>query len=167
MLSIPKNYPNYEELQKKSNVLKDLVEKLDEIDLQDSLLRIANLPEAQRNAWVRKMIADYTEAERKAAAEEAERMLAMQNAASYTNINNQSNSNNISLLCVCFLNLLNSSFGSANFGLKLGKKECDKKGFDEDVKEGDTFYEAENDDGYYLIINYSDSKMRVNVTKNK
>lgn len=47
------------------------------------------------------------------------------------------------------------------------KKECDKKGFDEDVKEGDTFYEAENDDGYYLIINYSDSKMRVNVTKNK
>ena len=74
-------------------MLKDLVEKLDEIDLQDSLLRIANLPEAQRNAWVRKMIADYTEAERKAAAEEAERMLAMQNAASYTNINNQSNSN--------------------------------------------------------------------------
>ncbi len=93
MMVIPKNYPNYEDLQKKSNVLKDLVNKLDEIDLQDSLLRIANLPEGQRNAWVRKMIADYTEAERKAAAEEAERMLAMQNAASYTNINNQSNSN--------------------------------------------------------------------------
>lgn len=93
MMAIPKNYPHYEDLQKKSNVLKDLVEKLDEIDLQDSLLRIANLPEGQRQAWVRKMIADYTEAERKAAAEEAERMLAMQNAASYTNINNQSNSN--------------------------------------------------------------------------
>lgn len=93
MLAIPKNYPNYEELRKKSNVLKDLVDKLDEIDLQDSLLRIANLPESQRNAWVRKMIADYTEAERKAAAEEAERMLAMQNAASYANINNQSGGN--------------------------------------------------------------------------
>ena len=90
MMSIPKNYPDYEQLQKKSNVLKDLVDKLDEIDLQDSLLRIANLPEGQRNAWVRKMIAEYTEAERKAAAEEAERMLAMQNAASYTNINNTS-----------------------------------------------------------------------------
>lgn len=90
MMAIPKNYPNYEQLQKKSNVLKDLVDKLDEIDLQDSLLRIANLPESQRNAWVRKMIADYTEAERKAAAEEAERMLAMQNAASYTNINTTS-----------------------------------------------------------------------------
>jgi len=94
MLSIPKNYPNYEQIQKKTNVLKDLVDKLDEIDLQDSLLRIANLPEAQRNAWVRKMIADYTEAERKAAAEEAERMLAMQNAASYTNINNNMNNSN-------------------------------------------------------------------------
>ena len=93
MMSIPKNYPNYEEIQKKTNVLKDLVDKLEEIDLQDSLLRIASLPESQRNAWVRKMIADYTEAERKAAEEEAERMLAMQNAASYTNINNQSNSN--------------------------------------------------------------------------
>ena len=94
MMVIPKNYPNYEELQKKSNVLRDLVDKLDEIDLQDSLLRIANLPEGQRNAWVRKMIADYTEAERKAAAEEAERMLAMQNAASYTNINVNQNSSN-------------------------------------------------------------------------
>ena len=94
MMVIPKNYPNYEELQKKSNVLKDLVDKLDEIDLQDSLLRIANLPEGQRNAWVKKMIADYTEAERKAAAEEAERMLAMQNAASYSNINTLQNSSN-------------------------------------------------------------------------
>ena len=94
MIVIPKNYPNYEELQRKSNVLRDLVDKLDEIDLQDSLLRIANLPEGQRNAWVRKMIADYTEAERKAAAEEAERMLAMQNAASYSNINVNQNSSN-------------------------------------------------------------------------
>ena len=94
MFSIPKNYPNYEQIQKKANVLKDLVDKLDEIDLQDSLLRIASLPEGQRNAWVRKMIADYTEAERKAAAEEAERMLAMQNAASYTNINNNMNNSN-------------------------------------------------------------------------
>ncbi len=86
-MSIPKNYPNYEEVMKKSGVLKDLVNKLDEIDLQDSLQRIAKMPEGQRNAWVRKMIADYTEAERKAAAEEAERMLALQNASSYTNIN--------------------------------------------------------------------------------
>ena len=86
-LSIPKNYPNYDQVMQKSRVLKDLVEKLDEIDLQDSLQRIAKLPEAQRNAWVRKMIADYTEAERRAAAEEAERMLALANASSYTNIN--------------------------------------------------------------------------------
>ena len=36
------------------------------------------------------MIDNYTEAERKAAAEEAERMLALQNASSYTNINTTS-----------------------------------------------------------------------------
>lgn len=86
-LSIPKNYPDYDQIIKKANVLKDLVLKLDEIDLQDSLQRIAKMPEGKRMAWVRKMIADYTEAERKAAAEEAERMLALQNASSYTNIN--------------------------------------------------------------------------------
>lgn len=86
-LSIPKNYPDYDGVKKKASVLKDLVLKLDEIDLQDSLQRIAKMPEAQRRAWVQKMIADYTEAERKAAAEEAERMLALQNASSYTNIN--------------------------------------------------------------------------------
>lgn len=89
-LSIPKNYPNYDEIIKKASVLKDLVLRLDEIDLQDSLQRIAKMPEAKRNAWVKKMIADYTEAERKAAAEEAERMLALQNASSYTNINTTS-----------------------------------------------------------------------------
>ncbi len=89
-LSIPKNYPDYDGVKKKATVLKDLVLKLDEIDLQDSLQRIAKMPEAQRRTWVQKMIADYTEAERKAAAEEAERMLALQNAASYTNINTTS-----------------------------------------------------------------------------
>lgn len=89
-MSIPKNYPNYDQIIQKSNVLKDLVLKLDEIDLQDSLQRIAKMPEAKRNAWVKKMIADYTEAERKAAAEEAERMLALQNASNYTNINTTS-----------------------------------------------------------------------------
>ena len=90
MMSIPKNYPNYEALQKKGNFLKDLVEKLDEIDLQDSLQRIAKLSPSERNRWVKKMIDDYTEAERKAAAEEAERMLALQNASSYSNINQTS-----------------------------------------------------------------------------
>ncbi|MBO4504065.1 MAG: tetratricopeptide repeat protein [Bacteroidales bacterium] len=89
-LSIPKNYPDYDLVIQKSRVLKDLVNKLDEIDLQDSLQRIAKMSDSQRKAWVQKMIANYTEAERKAAAEEAERMLALQNASSYTNINTTS-----------------------------------------------------------------------------
>lgn len=86
-LSIPKNYLSYETVMKKAGVLKDLVAKLDEIDLQDSLQRIAKLSDPQRKAWVSKMIADYTEAERKAAAEEAERNLALQNQSNYANIN--------------------------------------------------------------------------------
>ena len=89
-MSIPKNYPDYDRVIQKSKVLKDLVDRLDEIDLQDSLQRIARMSDGERNAWVKKMIANYTEAERKAAAEEAERMLALQNASSYTNINTTS-----------------------------------------------------------------------------
>ena len=46
------------------------------------------------------------------------------------------------------------------------KDECDKKGFDEEVKEGETFYEAKNENGYYLIIHYNDQKMKVYVSKN-
>lgn len=86
-LTIPKNYPNYDQVMKKAGVLKDLVSKLDEIALQDSLQRIAKMSDGQRKAWVSKMIADYTEAERKAAAEEAERNLALQNQSNYANIN--------------------------------------------------------------------------------
>lgn len=86
-LTIPGRYPDYGKVMQKAGVLKDLVAKLDEIELQDSLQRIARMSPARRSAWVKKMIADYTEAERKAQALEAERQLAMQSAASYTNIN--------------------------------------------------------------------------------
>ena len=76
-MTMPKNYPGYDDIIKKSNVLRDLTDNLKMIALQDSLQRIAKMSEAQRNQWVQSMIAAYTEKERKEAEEEAARMLAL------------------------------------------------------------------------------------------
>jgi len=92
MLSIPKNYPNYEAIVKKSSILKDLVDNLRAIELQDSLQRIAKMPQAQRDAWVQKMVELYTENERKMQEEEAARMQALQNTMGMANVTLSENS---------------------------------------------------------------------------
>lgn len=92
MLSIPKNYPNYEAIVKKSSILKDLVDNLKMIELQDSLQRIAKMSPAQREAWVRKMVELYTENERKMQEEEAARMQALQNTMGMANVTISENS---------------------------------------------------------------------------
>lgn len=93
MLSLPNNYPNRESIVKKSNVLRDLVDNLNVISVQDSLQRIAKMTDAQRSSWVNKMIAKYTEEERRIAQEEANRMLVMQSTSHMQNINPTNTSN--------------------------------------------------------------------------
>ena len=90
-MTMPKNYPGYDDIIKKSNVLRDLTDNLKMIALQDSLQRIAKMSEAQRNQWVQKMIADYTEKERREAEEEAARMMALQATAGMANVNVNNN----------------------------------------------------------------------------
>lgn len=90
LLSLPKNYPNYAVIVKKANTLKGLVENLQIVILQDSLQKIAKLNDSERSKWVNKMIAKYTEDERRAAQEETERMLALQSTAGMSNINTTS-----------------------------------------------------------------------------
>ena len=90
-MTMPKNYPGYDNIIKKSNVLRELTDNLKMIDLQDSLQRIAKMSETQRNQWVQRMIAAYTEKERKEAEEEAARMLALQATAGMANVNVNNN----------------------------------------------------------------------------
>ena len=90
-MTMPKNYPGYDDIIKKSNVLRDLTDNLKMIELQDSLQRIAKMSEAQRNQWVQKMIAEYTEKERREAEEEAARMMALQATAGMANVNVNTN----------------------------------------------------------------------------
>ena len=87
LMSLPLNFPNSEELLRKASVLRDLVENLDMIHLQDSLQRIAKMSDNQRRGWVNQMIAKYTEEERRLAKEEADRMLAFANTQNFANVN--------------------------------------------------------------------------------
>lgn len=90
-MNMPKNYPDYDNIIKKSNVLRELTDNLKMIALQDSLQRIAKMSESQRNQWVQRMIAAYTERERREAEEEAARMLALQSTAGMANVNVNTN----------------------------------------------------------------------------
>lgn len=87
MMSLPKDYPNYNAITHKATTLKDLVNNLNVITLQDSLQRIAKMSPTDRGRWVKAMINKYTEEERRLAQEEATRMALLQSSASFANVN--------------------------------------------------------------------------------
>jgi len=73
MQFLPKDFPNYNELKKKTNTLTDLVRNLQIIKLQDSLQMLANLPEDKRNRIIDGIIQSVIAAEVKKKMEEEER----------------------------------------------------------------------------------------------
>ncbi len=73
MQFLPLDYPGYKDIKKKTETLTDLVGNLQTIQREDSLQRLASLPEAARNQVVDKIIAAIMEEEQKTAREEAER----------------------------------------------------------------------------------------------
>ena len=87
LLALPSNYPNRENIIKRASFLKDLVNNLKQITLQDSLQRIAKMGEGERNSWVKRMIDNYTEEERRLEREEAERMMLLQTTQGFANTN--------------------------------------------------------------------------------
>lgn len=59
MQAIQFNHPDYSTLDQKTSALRELVQHLNVIELQDSLQMIAALPEAERNKIVDQIIAEY------------------------------------------------------------------------------------------------------------
>jgi TolA-binding protein len=94
LVSLPGNYPNKDAIIKKASFLRDLVDNLNEISLQDSLQRIAKMSEGERNSWVKRMIDKYTEEERRIEREEAERMMLLQSTQNFANTNVNVGGNN-------------------------------------------------------------------------
>jgi tetratricopeptide (TPR) repeat protein len=70
MRFLPKDYPNYAELFKRTMTLTDLVKNLQVIQRQDSLQKLAGMSETQRNGVIDKIIAKLVEEEMKKQIEE-------------------------------------------------------------------------------------------------
>ncbi|MCQ2286041.1 MAG: tetratricopeptide repeat protein [Bacteroidales bacterium] len=85
-LALPKDYPNYAGIMKKTAILTDLVKNLQVIKTQDSLQRIAKMSENERNRWVSQQIAAYKQAEAKKKQDDANKELAIQKALGMSNI---------------------------------------------------------------------------------
>jgi tetratricopeptide (TPR) repeat protein len=66
MMVVDPNYPNYREISNRYNSLSRLVENIVTVEVQDSLQRLANMPEAERNTLIEKWIAAEQQKEREA-----------------------------------------------------------------------------------------------------
>lgn len=91
-VSMPKTYPNYAEIKRKSQVLTELVDNLQLVQTQDSLQRIAKMSDAERDRWIKKQISAYKQEKARKEKEERDKELAMQSALGYTNYNQLNNS---------------------------------------------------------------------------
>lgn len=74
MQVLPRDYPNFEGLRTKTDILTDLITNLRTIHVQDSLQEMAQMPEAERNKIIDALIKKIAEEEARRAEEERERM---------------------------------------------------------------------------------------------
>ena len=81
---LPESFPDYENIKRRSDVLDELAVYSQNVNLQDSLLRLAAMPEEQRNKVIDKIIADLKKKE-KEEAEEARRQEYLANEAAMGN----------------------------------------------------------------------------------
>lgn len=79
---LPETYPDYNLLKRRSDVLDELAVYSENVNTQDSLLRVAALPEAEQLAIIDRLIKELKDREKKEAEERSrEEYMAQQNAA--------------------------------------------------------------------------------------
>lgn len=90
---VSENYPNYKELKKRSDVLDELAVYAQNVTLQDSLLRLAQMPLEEQKKVIKKIIDDLKKKEKEEAENAArEEYMAQQSAKGQQN-NNQGGAN--------------------------------------------------------------------------
>lgn len=75
---LPKEFPDYEKISTRTEIITRLVENLQVIHLEDSLQNLANMPEKERMAIIGKAIAEYNKREEEKAQKAEEERLAME-----------------------------------------------------------------------------------------
>lgn len=119
---LDKNYPNYEEIATKTHFLNNLVKHLNVVKLEDSLLHVASLPKAERDAIIAELIKkvqEEEEAQRLAEQEDRQRSMQYQQSQQYRN----SNTNTEEAGKWYFYNQTSQSYGQSEFQLKWGKRK--------------------------------------------
>lgn len=122
MQFLPEDYPNYEELQKKTEILTDLITNLQAIQVQDSLQRMAAMPEEERNVIIDKIIKKIAEEEARQAEMERERR---QSLSMLEQTNRQQNRNMQRSGGWYFSNPQAVSFGFSEFSKKWGRRKLE------------------------------------------
>ncbi|HBG70281.1 MAG: hypothetical protein A2W93_13000 [Bacteroidetes bacterium GWF2_43_63] len=115
MTVLPKDFPDYDKIKTRSEVLSGLVLNLTTIETEDSLQHLANMSETDRNAAIDKLIQEYIKEEERKKREERERMAAAQNS----NLPNVANANSNWY----FYNAQTVAFGKTEFKKKWGDRE--------------------------------------------
>lgn len=75
---LPKEFPDYDKISTRTEVITRLVQNLQIVYVQDSLQHLANMPEAERLAVIDKAIAEYVKRQEEAARKAEEEKLAME-----------------------------------------------------------------------------------------
>ncbi len=122
MQFLPPEFPDYEQIKTKTTTLTELITNLKSIETEDSLQKLAKLPEDARNAIVDKLIKKIAEEEAKKAQEEAER----QRSLSMLEQNSRQQNRNIQQSGGWyFYNPSSVSFGFTEFSKKWGRRKLE------------------------------------------
>ena len=122
MTFLPADYPQYEKLKKKTDILNELITNLNEVRNQDSLQMVAAMSERERNAFIDKIIQKLKEEEQRKRLEEQQRMLdqAMFNQNNGNMFNNSQNAGKW-----YFYNATTLNMGKSEFRRKWGNRKLE------------------------------------------
>ncbi len=123
VMFLPADYPNYDPIVTKSQLLTELVTHLTTVHVQDSLQAVAMMPENERMDLINKMIADYQEKERLRKEEEA--LLQNQIMMASSSYQTQQNVDRLAGGKWYFYNPSTLSFGYNEFLKKWGNRKLE------------------------------------------
>lgn len=123
VMFLPADYPNYDPIVSRARLLTELVTHLTTIHVQDSLQAIARMPEAERDALIGQLIADYQEQERLRKEQEAE--MERQQMMASSNYQTQQNVDRLAGGKWYFYNPSTLSFGYNEFIKRWGNRKLE------------------------------------------
>lgn len=122
--TLPKEHPDYDAINNKTIVLTELVANLRTIQYEDSLQRLAAMPESELNAVIKKIIESYEAEERRIKEEEEAQRIEMSMASNIPNMRNE-NMAGVGGGGWYFYNPSAISFGYSEFMRKWGRRKLE------------------------------------------